>query len=77
MAWHPVRARVENIDAWSAHADADELLAWLATARRAPRQVYLVHGEPDATDTLRQRIEERLGWPVAVPEHLASVELDL
>ena len=57
--------------------DADELLAWLATARRAPRQVYLVHGEPDATDTLRQRIEERLGWPVAVPEHLASVELDL
>jgi len=75
--WHPVRARVENIDAWSAHADADELLAWLGTARRAPRQVYLVHGEPDATDSLRQRIEERLGWPVTVPEHLAAVELEL
>ena len=76
-AWHPVRARVSNIDVWSAHADADEILTWLEGAPRAPEQVYLVHGDPDAADTLRQRIEERLHWPVQVPEHLQSVEIDL
>jgi metallo-beta-lactamase family protein len=75
--WHPVRARVSNIDVWSAHADADEILAWLKGAPRAPDQVYLVHGDPDAADTLRQRIEERMHWPVQVPEHLQSVEIDL
>ncbi len=76
-AWHPVRAPVTQIEAWSAHADADELIAWLRGAKRAPRHVWLVHGDPDAADTLRQRIGEALGWPVEVAEHLASVEIDL
>jgi metallo-beta-lactamase family protein len=76
-AWHPVRAPVSQIDGWSAHADADELIAWAATARRAPQRMWLVHGEPEATDTLRQRLEERLGWAVEVAEHMASVDIDL
>jgi metallo-beta-lactamase family protein len=65
------------MDVWSAHADADEILAWLKAARGAPERVYLVHGEPNAADVLRQRIEEQLGWPVEVPEHLQSVQIDL
>jgi metallo-beta-lactamase family protein len=76
-AWHPVRAAVSQIDAWSAHADADELIDWLRTARRAPGRTWLVHGDPEAADTLRQRIGEQLGWPVEVAEHLTSVEIDL
>jgi metallo-beta-lactamase family protein len=76
-AWHPVRAAVSRIDGWSAHADADELIAWAATARRAPQRMWLVHGEPEAADTLRQRLEERLGWTVEVAEHMASVDIDL
>jgi len=75
--WYPVRAQVRQIDVWSAHADADEILAWLKAARGAPERVYLVHGEPNAADVLRQRIEEQLGWPVEVPEHLQSVQIDL
>ncbi|MBP8309887.1 MAG: MBL fold metallo-hydrolase [Burkholderiaceae bacterium] len=75
--WYPVRAQVRQIDVWSAHADADEIMAWLRTARRAPERVFLVHGEPNAADVLRQRIEEQLGWPVEVPEHLQSVQIDL
>ena len=75
--WYPVRAQVRQIDVWSAHADADEILAWLKAARVAPERVYLVHGEPNAADVLRQRIEEQLGWPVEVPEHLQSVQIDL
>lgn len=75
--WYPVRAGVRHIDAWSAHADADEIMAWLKGIRRPPTRTYLVHGEADAADTLRQRIEEQLGWKVEVPEHLQTVEIDL
>lgn len=64
----PVRAEVARIDSLSAHADQRELLAWLAAGAR-PRQIYLVHGEPGASDALRLKIQETLGWDVAVPEH--------
>ncbi|HET9138136.1 MBL fold metallo-hydrolase RNA specificity domain-containing protein [Actinophytocola sp.] len=42
----PVRAEIVVLDAFSAHADADELIAW-AAATRAPDTAYLVHGEPE------------------------------
>jgi metallo-beta-lactamase family protein len=71
----PVAAQVVQLEAASGHADADELLAWLRTAPRAPRGVYIVHGEPDAADALRLRIERELGWVARVPEYLERIEL--
>lgn len=71
-----VKADVHNLDMLSAHADRDELLAWLEQLPRPPRQVYVVHGEADSADGFRQAIEERLGWPAAVPEHGERVALD-
>ena len=76
-AWVPINATVSNIDSYSAHADADEILQWLRRMRQAPSQVYLCHGEPEAADTLRQRIEEELGWSARVPEHMETVDLAL
>jgi metallo-beta-lactamase family protein len=70
----PVRARVIQIDNLSAHADQGELLAWLRASGK-PRRVFLTHGEPDASDTLRRRIGETLGWDVQVPQHGDTVEL--
>ena len=70
----PVRATVSQLEGFSGHADADELMAWLGSARRAPRQTYVVHGEPDAADALRLRIKDQLGWSVHVPEHGQTVE---
>jgi len=70
----PVRAEVANLQALSAHADRDQLLAWLE-AQRAPRQVFVTHGEPVAADALRLAIQERHGWPCAVPEYRESREL--
>jgi len=49
----PVRAEVANLDMLSAHADAGELLDWLATCSGTPRSVYVTHGEPAAADALR------------------------
>ncbi len=64
----PIRARVSQLQGFSGHADADSLLAWLRTMPQAPRQTYVVHGEPDAADTLRHRIQEELRWRVRVPQ---------
>lgn len=73
--WHAVNASVTQIDGFSAHADAEELIAWMRRLRKAPQQVYVVHGEPEAADRLRHRIGEELGWRARVPEHGETVEV--
>jgi metallo-beta-lactamase family protein len=65
--WWPVRAEVHQLEGLSGHADQAELLAWLRHFRKPPAQTFVVHGEPDAADTLRIEIERQLGWPVRVP----------
>ncbi|MEM6926862.1 MAG: MBL fold metallo-hydrolase, partial [Myxococcota bacterium] len=49
----PVHCEVARIDAWSAHADHREILAWLERWPAAPSQTFLVHGDPAALDALR------------------------
>jgi metallo-beta-lactamase family protein len=62
----PVRAEIVEIDGFSVHADADELLAWLGSAPQPPRVVYVVHGEPAASAALAGRIGSELGWLAVV-----------
>lgn len=54
--YYPVRARVEVLNGFSAHADADGLDALTAPLAPACREAFLVHGEPDQSDALRQRM---------------------
>lgn len=72
----PVRARIAHLDGLSAHADFGELLAWLAAAKLAPREVFVTHGEPAASDAFRRRLRERFGWSVRVPETGETVTLE-
>jgi len=65
----PLRARVEVLDGYSAHADRNELLWWLESVRAASprlRQVYLVHGEPGAQDALAALLAPK-GYSVSCP----------
>ncbi len=64
-----VQAEVVQLQSSSAHADAAQLVSWLRTMPQAPAQVYVVHGEPGASDELRKRIHRELGWRAMVPEH--------
>jgi metallo-beta-lactamase family protein len=64
-----VKAEVSHLEGLSGHADANELLRWLHRLHPAPRRVYVVHGEADAADALRIRIEDELGWRARVPQH--------
>ena len=71
----PVRAQVSALEGVSGHADADQILDWLRALRAPPRQTFIVHGEPDAADTLRRRIQDELHWSAHVPQHGAAVDL--
>ncbi len=69
-----VRAEVVKLSSASAHADSNQLIAWLRSMGRAPDQVYVVHGEMGAADMLRQRIAHELRWAAAVPEHGSTLK---
>jgi metallo-beta-lactamase family protein len=73
--YHPVRARVRMIENLSAHADQPEILDWLGRLGHAPRRIFVNHGEPDAADALRLRIEEEVRWSAYVPDYLGSVKV--
>ena len=62
-----VRAEVVKLPGFSAHADADELVQWLARAARPPETCYVVHGEERASALLGNRIREELDWTVVAP----------
>jgi metallo-beta-lactamase family protein len=69
----PIRAQVHQLNGFSGHADADEIMAWLRGFERAPRRVFVTHGEPDAADALRKRIQDELHWNAHAPDHMESV----
>ncbi|GCA52903.1 ribonuclease [Sinorhizobium sp. KGO-5] len=72
----PIRAEVVQLESFSGHADADEILDWMKQANRPPKMTYVTHGEPDAADTLRARINREFGWQARVPEHLERIDLE-
>lgn len=73
----PVRTKVETISGYSAHADYNEILAWLMGFNQAPRTTFLVHGEIAALHSLKQKIESKLGWNVVIPTYGEEFEIDL
>jgi metallo-beta-lactamase family protein len=62
-----VRAEIINVGAFSVHADANELLDWLRSGERTPEQVFVVHGEPEASAALARRISIELDVVAVVP----------
>jgi len=71
----PVRARIATLGGFSAHADQSALLGWLSHLRAAPRNLFLVHGEPRATGALAAAIKTRLGWDAQIPADVQRVEI--
>ncbi len=75
-AYVPINAEVDNLHMLSAHADANEIMTWLGQFETPPCRTFITHGEPNASDALRQKIEENLGWACDVPAYRDQVELD-
>ena len=72
----PLRARIEKIDGFSAHADQNELLRWITALKKAPRRVFITHGEPDAANAFKKFLTEKTGWNCTVPEYQQEIVLD-
>ncbi len=70
-----VRAEIKMLGQFSAHADYSEILRWLGNFKRAPKGVFIVHGEPEPRSALREKIVRELGWNVTLPEHLERFDL--
>ncbi len=73
----PAKAAIARLDSMSAHADADEILRWLRGFQAPPALTCLVHGEPEAMDALKARIERELGWSIRMPEPHGKMTIDL
>lgn len=62
-----VKAKVFTIGGFSAHADQNDLLEWAGHFESDPK-VFLVHGEPSASESLALKIKERLGLDIYIPK---------
>ncbi len=71
----PVRARVEKINGFSAHADRNELLRWLSGLKNVPDHVFVTHGEPDSANAFAGQIGSEKGWNVSVPSYRDTADL--
>jgi metallo-beta-lactamase family protein len=63
----PVRAQVSKANAFSVHADGDELINWLKSAQK-PTAAYVVHGEMKSAEEFAKRLKTELGWNAIVPK---------
>ncbi|MBU0615913.1 MAG: MBL fold metallo-hydrolase [Nanoarchaeota archaeon] len=69
-----VKAKVESIDSFSAHADYQGLLDWLKFFNPKPKKVFLTHGEPKSALSLSKKIQ-KMGIQTHIPEMKESILL--
>jgi metallo-beta-lactamase family protein len=73
---YPVRARIEKISGFSAHADRNELCEWISSLKTAPRRVFITHGEESQAEAFREFLSEKTGWHCTVPDYEQETILD-
>ena len=73
---HKVKAKIVQMNGFSAHADRDELLHWLSAIKNQPRGVFVVHGEEEVSTGFADYLKDKLGWNVSVPQYKDEVILD-
>jgi len=73
---HTVRARISRVCGFSAHADRDEMLAWLTSLQTPPRRVFVNHGEAEVATGFRDFLREQTGWEVEAPDYKNEYVLD-
>lgn len=73
---HQVKARIERIEGFSAHAGRNELVKWLSSLKRAPRHIYVTHGEPEVSRSFADYLKAQKGWATSVPAYKEEVILN-
>ena len=63
-----VNARVEYIEGYSGHADQEGLMNFIYSFIKKPKNIFLVHGEIESQEVLRDKIEDETKIPVIIPD---------
>ncbi|MCR4336969.1 MAG: MBL fold metallo-hydrolase [Candidatus Omnitrophica bacterium] len=72
----PVRARIEKINGFSAHADREELLRWVKGFCQAPQKIFIVHAESIAAESFSSLLKEEIKTDVKIAQYLERIELE-
>lgn len=71
-----INAEVAQLHSVSAHADYKEILGWLGHMQQPPQQIFVTHGEPEASAAMKMHIEEaHKNWRCTIPEQEQAVTL--
>ena len=70
-----VNARIEYIEGYSGHADQEWLMNFIYSFITKPKHIFLVHGEEESQEVLRNKILEETGIGVSIPEFGETYEL--
>lgn len=73
--FYPVRIRIEKIEAFSGHADRNDLEHWLNAFRVPPKHVFLTHGEEQSIQSLTDYIRTKSGWKTSAPIYKEEYDL--
>lgn len=73
---HPVQARIAQLTGFSAHADRDELTRWLSALEKAPKQLFVTHGELEVANRFSNYVADKMRWKVSIPAYREQVLLD-
>ncbi len=73
---HKVKARIERISGFSAHADQNELFQWISSLQEPPRKIFITHGEEEQATAFGKFLTDKTGWACVVPEYEQEVILD-
>lgn len=68
-----VQATIHTLGGLSAHADQSQLLAWASEFKAPKPRLFLIHGEPNASHSLRTCFH-RTGWDATIPEPGRTIE---
>ena len=63
-----VNARVEYIEGYSGHADQEGLMNFIYSFITKPKNIFLVHGEAESQEVLKDKIEKETEIPVIIPD---------
>lgn len=70
-----VRARIANLEGFSAHADKDQLTDWLSNFTSKPANIFIVHGEQEMSEPFAALIADKFNIPTYIPKYGDAVRL--
>lgn len=73
--WHDLNAAVYVLDGFSGHGDRNDLAWWYEQTGGGIEKAFLVHGEPEAMESLAPVLQPFVDSPVVIPERLDSYEV--